>query len=257
MPTPLGAHNPRVQAARALLTKKGRAEQGRFSFEGPTLLGEAVDAGLPIAEIYATEQAYEATAVLRDLEAAGTEIYVVDARTIARLSDVETPTGLVAVAPIRLAPLETVFAGPGVVLILAGLTDPGNAGTLLRSAQAFGARAVLFGAGSVDPYLPKVARSAMGALFRLPVATASPPQAAAALEGWRVTGLDASGEPIGSLEWGQREALVVGAERAGLGAWAPLCTRLAAIPMPGAAESLNAAAAGSIALYEAAGRRSV
>lgn len=255
MPTPLGAHNARIEAARALLVRKGRSEQGRFSFEGPTLLAEAAHAGLAVGEIYATAEAYERTPLLRDLEASGTAIYLVDARTMARISDVETPSGLVAVAARRETPLETLFGAPGVVLILAGLTDPGNAGTLLRSAQAFGARGVLFGSGSVDPYLPKVVRSAMGALFRLPVGSGNPSQAAQVLEGWRVTGLTSSGQAIGSLEWGEREALVVGAERAGLGPWSSICARFAAIPMPGAAESLNAAVAGSIALYEAAGRR--
>ena len=253
MPTVLGAHNPRVDFARELLTKKGRREHGRFAFEGSTLLQEALDAGIAVESIYATQRAFESIAPVRDLERGGIPVYLVDDRTMQRISDVETPAGVLAVAPLRLEPAKALLEEPGLVLALADLSDPGNAGTLLRSAEAFGVDRVILGDLGAEPYLPKVVRGAMGALFRLRLAV-SAPGALGDLPGWEVTGLSAAGSPLAALEWPQRSLLVVGNERRGLDRWEPLCTRFGALPMSGHAESLNAAVAGSIALYEATKR---
>lgn len=254
MPTPLGAHNARIDAARELLTKKGRKQHGSFLLEGPTLLQEAVDADVPIEALYLTKAAYERTALARRIESEGVPAYVVDERAMQRISDVETPTGVVTVAPIRLRGAAQLLQGTGVVLLLADINDPGNVGTLLRTAEAFGAAGVIAGSLGAEPHLPKVVRSAMGALFRLPLAVAEPNEVAASLMGWDVTGLAAHGEPLERLSWGERTLLAVGNERRGLGRWEPLCSRMGSIPMAGNAESLNAAVAGAIALYEATKR---
>jgi TrmH family RNA methyltransferase len=248
----LGAHNPRLDRVRDLRTKKGRREQGRFAIEGATLLREAMRSGVAIEEVYGTPAALESSESAREAEASGTPVYRIDERAMRRLSDLESAPGLLAVVPIELRPVSELFAEPGLVLALAGLSDPGNAGTLLRAAEAFGVSAVVFGSGSVEPHSPKVVRSAMGSLFRLKVAVASPEETAAAAEGWEITGLASGGQPIGDLSWAPASLLVVGQERHGLGPWAALCSRLAAIPMKGEAESLNAAVAGGIALFEAA-----
>lgn len=254
MPTFLGAHNARIDAARDLLTKKGRTQQGRFSFEGATLVQEAHDAGVRIEALYLTKSAYENFALVSRIESSGAEVFVVDERAMKRISDVDTPTGIVAVAPMTLAEPAQILEGSGTVLLLADINDPGNAGTLLRTAEAFGAAGVIAGSLGVEPHLPKVVRAAMGALFRVPLAVAEPQTMRQAMTAWEVTGLTASGEPLSALEWGSRTVLVVGNERRGLGRWEPLCTRYGSIPMPGQAESLNAAVAGSIALYEATKR---
>lgn len=251
MPTRLGAHNARLDLVRALLTKKGRREQGRFSFEGPTLLEDALRAEVPVQAIYATQTAYESLAPVRMAESAGIPVCLVDERSLARISDLETPPGVVSVAPIRLEPLDKLLAAPGLVLALADVNDPGNAGTLLRSAEAFGVDRVVFGSEGAEPHLPKVVRAAMGAIFRLQLAVASPAELGAAATLRRVTGLAAHGEPVAALDWHQDDVLMVGSERRGLGPWAVYCGRYAAIPMRGQAESLNASTAGSIALYEA------
>ncbi len=251
MPSSIGAHSPRIAAVRELATAKGRRQQQRFAFEGPTLLAEAQRCAVPIRELYATQAAYDTWPFARELEARGTELFLVDERTAAKLSDVETPTGLVAVAPLALSAIDAILAEPGIVLVLAGLNDPGNAGTLLRSADAFGARGVVFGRLGVDPYHPKVVRAAMGSLFRLPLAVASPVDLAAAIGGRPVMGLAGDGEPLKAAQIPADAILIVGHERTGLGAWEPLCTKRIAIPTHGRAESLNAAVAGSIALYEA------
>jgi len=251
VPTPLGAHSARLELARELLSKKGRTQHGRFSFEGPTLLREAHDAGISIESLYATQDAYDSVPLIARLEAQGVPAYIVEQRAMRRISDVETPSGIVAVAPLRLRGVADILHGAGIVLLLADVADPGNVGTLLRAAEAFGVRGVIAGSLGAELYLPKVVRSAMGALFRVPAATADPevlePYAAA----WPVTGLSTDGLPLPTLTWGERAIIAVGSERHGLGRWGALCARLASIPMTGKAESLNAAVAGSIALYEA------
>lgn len=255
MPTLLGAHNARIDAARDLLTKKGREQQKRFSFEGATLLQEACDAGVPVEALYVTQVAYDRTPLAAQLEAGGVPVYLVDERAMRRISDVETPPGVLAIAPLRMRSAGELLASRGVVLLLADVSDPGNVGTLLRSAYAFGVAGVLAGSLGADVHLPKVVRSAMGALFRLPLASAEPQTLGDLLQGWEVTGLAARGEPLAGLQWGARVVLAVGNERQGLGRWESLCARLGSIPMCGKSESLNAAVAGSIALYEASKRQ--
>ncbi len=162
MPTLLSPHNPRIGQVRDLRHARVRREQGLFAFEGPTLLAEAVGSGLAIAELYGTEAALAThAAIVAGVEAAGTPVYSVAERTLARLSDVETPSGLVAVARPPVGDTAAILGLPGPVLLLAGINDPGNAGTLLRSAEAFGAAGVLFGRGGVDAFAPKVVRAAM------------------------------------------------------------------------------------------------
>jgi TrmH family RNA methyltransferase len=252
VPETAGAHAERIGRMRELLAAKGRRTQQRFAFEGLTLLEEALRAGVRPQEIYVTQSVFDRTAAVRSLDADGCPVFVVDERTMRKISDVETPSGVVAAAPARFSP-PAVLLTHGLTLVLAGVTDPGNAGTLLRSAEAFGAAGAIFGEGSVDPYNPKVVRGAMGAHFRLPLATATPDELAAALRAAKaeLLGLDAGGSDLQALVWPPRAAIAVGSERGGLAGWEPICSCRIAVPMPGPAESLNAAVAGSIALYEA------
>ncbi len=252
MPKWIGAHADRAQAVGELLGSKGRRAQGRFAFEGPTLLDEALRSDVEILEIYATERAFEASATLDRLDAQGLDVFLVDDRVASKISDLETPTGIVSVAKVRYAPAPETLAGR-LTLVLADVGDPGNAGTLLRSAEAFGVTGLIFGRFGVDPYHPKVVRGSMGAVFRLPLTVATPDEIALAAPafGTLFLGLAANGDPIEREAFAQRCALVVGQERHGLGTWENLCTRRVAIAMRGRTESLNAAVAGSIALYEA------
>lgn len=256
MPIPAGTHSPVLAQARSLLDGKGRKEQGAFLFEGPTLLSEALRSGWPIEALFVTAEAAAAHSEIAQAERGGVPVHLIDERSLGRLSDVRTPSGIVARSRIRCSTAAAILASNGRILVLAGISDPGNAGTLLRSAEAFGFNGVVFTPGGVEPFHPKVVRSAMGSLFRLPLTLAEPAEfEAAAGGGWEVTGLDAAGEPIQGLTWSDKTVVVIGSERQGLGAWRPLCTRLAAIPMTGPVDSLNAAVAGSIALFQAAARR--
>lgn len=251
----LGLHSEPLGRVRALQSAKGRREQRRFAFEGPTLLEEARISGVPIDEVFCTAPAYEATPALRDLDANAVPTFIVSDRAMANISDLTTPSGIVAVATIRLQPLGEAIAGERVVLVLADVNDPANAGTLMRSADAFGCRPVVFGRLGIDPYHPKAVRASMGAIFRLGVALADPEELAQAAEGLHVVGLTSHGAPLAEHAWEAQSAVIVGNERHGLGRWEECCERLLAIPMSGHAESVSAAVAGSIALYEATARR--
>lgn len=252
MPTALSPHNPRLERLRALRSARGRREQGRFAFEGPTLLAEAQGGGIEIDELFATDAALEAHAgLVAALEAEGTPVFAVPERTLARLSDVETPPGLLCVARTPRAELAQVLARPGRVLLLAGVGDPGNAGTLVRSAEAFGAAGVLFGRGSVDPFSPKVVRAAMGSLFRLPPAIVDAEQLLGAAEacGRPVVAAILDGEPLGRAAVPPNAILAVGNERHGVAGFLPRWDLAVRIEQASAVESLNAAVAGSILLY--------
>jgi RNA methyltransferase, TrmH family len=250
MVSALGAHSPKLDAVRDLLTTRGRREQGRFAFEGPTLLGEALRSGLPVEAIYATEPAYEALEPgVR--EALDCPVYVIAAKSLRRISDLETPPGILAVAPARLLPAEQLLKGTKTALMLAGVADPGNAGTLIRSAEIFGVDSVLFAEGGVEPYNPKVVRAAMGAIFRERLAMIEPGAVVdlARQHAFRVVAAERGGVPLNEYAFSEHSILVVGNERRGVGAiraW----DDAVAIPQRGLGESLNAAVAGSIILYE-------
>ncbi len=236
------------------MRKKGRREHGRFIFEGATLLAEAARAGTTIQTLYATPSAYRDSTLVRELEDGGVETFIVDDRTFAKISDVESPSGIAAVATSALTGLSDLLSAPGLVLLLAGLNDPGNAGTLLRSADAFGVSRVIFGSSGVEPFHPKVVRSAMGATFRLRLAVTEPADLQRAAAGWQIVGTASHGTAIEAEGWAERSILIVGHERNGMGEWAGLCDRTVWIPMRQGADSLNAAVAGSLALYEATRR---
>ena len=257
MPQTLGAHNARIADVAKLQTKRGREERHAFAFEGATLLDEALRSGVEVRELFVTAQGFATTPSAQTLETAGVPMYLVDDRTFAKISDVEAPSGVLAVCDLRFASLDDVFAVPGVVVVSADLNDPGNVGTLLRSADAFGAAGVVLGDLGVDPFHPKLVRAAMGAIFRLKLAITQPADlaAAAAKAQAGVVGLAADGDGLEALGRAERLALVVGHERHGLGRWEAVCALRAGIPMPGNAESLNAGVAGSIALYEWSRRR--
>ncbi|MGC9991124.1 MAG: RNA methyltransferase [Candidatus Cybelea sp.] len=256
MATRLGVHAERLKSVAALQLVKGRRETNRFAFEGPTLLEEAHAAAFPIEGLYVTQAAYDATPLVRELDDSGTPTFLVEPVSAAQISDLATPPGILAVAPVRFSSLEEIFAQAGPAVVLADGGDPANAGTLLRSADAFGAAGVVCGSLGVEPFHPKVVRGSMGAIFRVRLAIGDPAGVAeaAVAAGVRLLGLSAKGEPLGGEHWGQPAALVVGHERHGLGRWEACCARLIAIPMAGSAESLSAAVAGSIALYEASRR---
>jgi TrmH family RNA methyltransferase len=258
VPTLLSPQNPRIERARALRTATERRERKRFIIEGPTLLAEALSSGLELEELYGTAKALNESRTLIDqIEARGVDAFEVPERVLARLADVQTPPGLLAVAVIRDTTLASILARPGPILLLAALNDPGNAGTLVRSAEAFGAAGVLFGRGGADPYSPKVVRAAMGSLFRLPVLQVEAGEIidAAAAEGRPIVVADMAGVPLHEAHLPLNAIVAVGHERHGVSGFLPRWDQAVRIEQIGPTESLNAAVAGSLILYAFSRRR--
>jgi TrmH family RNA methyltransferase len=187
-------------------------------------------------------------------------VFTVVDRVAARVSTLETPADVVAVLPLPERRPVSSLLGPAtapLVVYVDGVQDPGNVGTLIRAAVAFGASALVTSAGSADLYGPKTVRASMGALFGLPVFAELPlGDVVDQLRAPTVYGLAAhGGEPLDGARLERPAVLVVGAERAGLSRAALAHVgRLLTIPLPaapgGAVESLNAGVAGAIALYE-------
>jgi RNA methyltransferase, TrmH family len=250
--------NPKVRYVRRLEQRTFRRREGRMRLEGVRLVEESVASGFLPAFVLVTD-ALDATprgAVLRDrLREAGVPVLDVAPDVFAGVADTVTPQGILAVVGIPDIPLPP---SPSFVLVVDGLRDPGNLGAILRSADAAGVDGCLLTPGTIDATAPKVLRAAMGAHFRLAVARAD----------WDVVGeiagvgrlaawiADTGGEvAYTDVDWTAPSALVIGGEADGPSPAALALGRTVRIPMPGAAESLNAAAAAAVLVFEAVRQR--
>lgn len=250
---PLTQRSARVVAAVKLQRHTGRRRTGSFLAEGPNLVQAAAAHGL-VEEVFATEAAAgRHHALLRDLPVA-----LVTEAAAKALSDTVTPSGLIAVCRIPHPRLDAVLAEkPTLVAVAVDLSEPGNAGTLIRIAHAMGAAAVVFAGQSVDPYNGKCLRSSAGSIFAVPVITE--PDTAGLLAQLRSAGLqivattldgDTSLDDAGAL-LAEPTAWLFGPESQGLPeAVTALADHRVLIPMSAGAESLNVAAAAAICLYE-------
>jgi TrmH family RNA methyltransferase len=219
-----------------------------------------LDAGLELSEVFYDGQRPGTADLARRAGAAGSRTLEVPTRVLEAIATTDTPQGIVAVAPMRPVELEALPPDLDLALVLCGIQDPGNAGTLVRSAAAAGAGAVVFTAGAVDPYSAKTARGAAGSLFRLPIVRgAEPVTALSALRdrGIQVVALDAGADlAYDAADLRGPVALVVGNEAAGLDTDIQIAVDITiSIPMPGGVESLNAGVAGSLALFEVVRQR--
>jgi RNA methyltransferase, TrmH family len=255
--------SPRVQAARRLARRAFRAKDRRFLAEGPQAVREAVASPGTVLEVFATAEAADRHGeILTAASAAGAEVHLVSREVMTSLAETVTPQGLVAVCAFLDRPLADVLSPtPRLVAVLADARDPGNAGTVIRTADAAGADAVVLAGASVDPYNGKCVRASAGSLFHLPftadvpVETALPALRAAGLrvlaaDGSATHDLDAA-EAAGLLDG--PTAWVFGNEAWGL----PEATRDLAddavrVPIHGRAESLNLATAAAVCLYASA-----
>ncbi len=250
-------------AIRSLHRRKARREQGAFLVEGLRLAREAIAAHAAIRQILlCPELLGEIATTLRDeiADALGaSRIVTVGATVMRSLAETETPQGVVAVVDLPVTPLPTFDALNGFVLILDGVRDPGNVGTLIRAAAAADCDAVITIAGTADPFAPKVVRSAMGAHFRVPVIADRDWEAIGpALAGLStVVGADGAA-PLhyDAVDWAAGCAIIIGNEDHGLSAEARRwCTATAGIPMARGVESLNASVSGAIMAYEVVRQR--
>jgi RNA methyltransferase, TrmH family len=242
--------NERVKRAAALARRRERRDRGQHLVEGPNAVGEALAAGV-VEEVFVSERGRDTVTT------AGVPVRVVAEHVLERLADTTTPQGVVAVATSRTATLDEVV-GRGLLVVLNEVTDPGNAGTIVRTADAVGATAVLTTVGTVDLFSPKAVRSAAGSTYHLPlVPEVDLAEVAQACRdaGQRLLGLDADAPgSVFDLESGTGPvALVLGNEAHGLsGDAARSLDATVAIPRWGRAESLNVGAAAAVALYAAA-----
>ena len=232
---------------RLLGRRTARRDDGAFVIEGPLLLGEAVAAGVPIEVVFV-----EAGASVPD--SGGAPVHEVAPGVIARVASTVTPQPVLAVAAGCDVALDAVAGAVSFAVVLAGLADPGNVGTILRSAEAAGADAVVLTEGSVDVFNPKVVRASAGALFRVPVVVDVPVASVADL-GLPVLGaVAAGGVPYDQAPLDRPCALALGSEAHGLPANLAL-EGLVSIPHAGRAESLNVAMAATVLCFEVARRR--
>jgi TrmH family RNA methyltransferase len=258
----LSARERRLLAG--LARRRNREREGLFLAEGPRVVADLLASSVePTLVVVASTFAdtLDGAALLTSLRDAA-PVRVVAERTMRDVARTETPQGVLAVARIPDAPLGSLPDDRrGVALVLDGVQDPGNAGTLVRTAEALGAGGVVALEGTVDVWSPKVVRAAAGALFRLPVVRADTGAFSAWARGRGATiyAADAGGEDVRAVEPGDTgpTLLVVGNEGAGVGEHIrAAASKLLAVPQRPGAESLNVAAAGAILLWELLGRRS-
>lgn len=247
--------NPKVKFVRSLARRRARSAAQQFVVEGVRLIEEAVDARVVPSLVLHTPHAEDdarARALLDRLRAATPEVHAVSDTVMQAIANTETPQGILAVVPFVALPVP---APPQFVLILDAVRDPGNVGTILRSARAAGVDVIFFAPGTADPYNAKVVRAAMGAHFRVSLRVASWAQIANTIRHIpRIYLADARGEMVYTRAgWSHPLALIVGGEAEGASEGArQVATARVRIPMRGDAESLNAAMAATILLFEAA-----
>ncbi|GGV47344.1 RNA methyltransferase [Streptomyces longisporoflavus] len=265
-PELISPRSSRVSAARRLAKRNFRGKERLFLAEGPQAVREAAaygDTAATLVELFATVEAAERYAdIVGEARSAGARVHLADEDVIADISTTVTPQGLVGVCRFLDTPFDDILAAkPRLVAVLAHVRDPGNAGTVLRCADAAGADAVVLTDASVDLYNPKCVRASVGSLFHLPVAVGVPVERAVqGLKdaGVRILAADGSGEDdlddeLDNGTMGTPSAWVFGNEAWGL----PEETRALAdavvrVPIHGRAESLNLATAAAVCLYASA-----
>ncbi|MGA4687682.1 MULTISPECIES: TrmH family RNA methyltransferase [Micromonospora] len=263
VPGPFTPRTPRVVAARRLQRRRDRDQAGRFLAEGPQAVREALARTGTVVELFGTPAALDRYADLAAAAArADVPVSEVTDDALAALAETVAPQGLVAVCRHLDVPLEQAVArAPRLVAVLAGIRDPGNAGTVLRTADAAGAGAVVFAGEAVDPYNGKCVRASAGSLFHVDVVRAADPLAA--VEALRAAGLtifattgygDSDLDDLAdSGRLAAPTAWLFGSEAHGLpeeltGA----ADARVRVPLHGRAESLNLAAAAAVCLYSSA-----
>jgi TrmH family RNA methyltransferase len=258
-----GVHSPRLKAARRLNKRAFRQRERAFLAEGPQAVAEAFHCGAQVTDLFVTVPARARHHdLVAAIAAAGIPVHVVSGEVMDELAQTVTPQGLLAVCGFVDIPLaEVARAAPALVALLANVRDPGNAGTVLRTADAAGAHAVVFADASVDPYNGKCVRASAGSLFHLPVVAGTRLEEAVVTlreAGLRIVAAD--GRAGRSLDDPEVQARLAGptAWMFGNEAWGlppdlvALADEPVAVPIYGRAESLNLAAAAAVCLYASA-----
>jgi TrmH family RNA methyltransferase len=249
--------NARVKQLRAAFQGHARLSGGLVAIEGDHLLEEALRSGMVLKTVFVTERRGVPEIVPR-----GVEVMRLTEEVFGSVVETQSPQGVAALLVPPVWVLDDVMGSVSLILIAVGLQDPGNLGTLVRSAEAFGATGVLTTPGTVSAWNQKALRASVGSVFRVPVVAV----AASDIEGLKERGVrliaavgieNAGVIAAQEMDFTVACGLMIGNEGAGLAAeWIGMCDARVTIPCPGAVESLNAAVAGSLLLYEASRQRS-
>lgn len=250
--------NPKIQLVRGLQSRaRNRRKERAFVVEGVRLAEEALAAGWKTQLVlYTRDLDPRGQAVVQEFAQQDVDVALVDERVMQAVADTVTPQGILVVLPLQSValPQEIDF-----VVIPDGVRDPGNMGTMLRTAAAAGVNAFVLPAGTVDPFSPKVVRAAMGAHFRLPILTVSWQDIRELIETNALyvhLAVPGAGEVYTGADFSEPTALIVGGEAGGAGAPArKLADKFIHIPMPGKIESLNTAVAAAILMFEVVRQR--
>jgi len=249
--------NPRVKELRSAVQRPGRGESDLIALEGINLVTEALRSGLRMQTIFLAqghENLLDALNVNPE-----EEILALPYELLAESVSTESPQPIAALAHPRNWPWAEILTPNALVVVLAGIQDPGNLGTILRSAEAFGATGAICLSGTVNRWNPKVLRASAGSVFRLPTLSSSESKCFEHLHAAGIRTLATSSHeasPVSQQDLTGPVALLIGAEGSGLSPeLTARCDASIAIPCPGPVESLNAAVAASILLYEASRQR--
>ena len=255
-----GRHNARVKELRRLFREAAPNEHGEVAVEGLHLVEEAIRSGLRVSAVFFSDSARERAHKLLPQLSAHSEALLLSDDTFASAVPSETPQGVAALVRVRSFALEDLLARqPALLLMTAGLQDPGNLGTIARSGEAFEATGLLLGEGTVSPWNWKATRASAGALFRLPTVKRAIAEAMAEIKSRGVRVLATSshkGTALWDADLGGPVAIMIGGEGAGVPRKIMAeADDLIAIPQSDKLESLNAGIAASVVLYEAARQR--
>src|SRR6476646_4063492 len=251
-----GRHNALVKELRQAFSKSERTADGHHAIEGFRILEEAIRSGVRFRAVFFSESGAARADKLLSQFGAQVETLLLPDKLFASAVPSEAPQGVAALARWKEHSLEEVLARfeGGPLLAIAGVQDPGNLGTILRSAEAFGAGGVILGEGTVSRFNPKVVRASAGSVFRLPVARARLSDVLAGMKdhGLRLVATAShKGAPLDQARMSGPLAIFIGSEGAGLSKdLIKVMDEVVAIPQAPQVESLNAGVAASIVLYE-------
>ncbi|MCX7842707.1 MAG: RNA methyltransferase [Clostridia bacterium] len=258
--------NPFVKHIKSLKDKKHREEKKLFLIEGIRFVEEALKEQADIKLIAVSEGLHQTKGGKEVFELAqkslSCEMVTLSHKVFKEISDTDTPQGILAVVEIKRFKLEDILNRGGLIVILDSLQDPGNMGTIIRTADAAAASGIVLSRGCVDVYNPKVLRSTMGSIFHIPFYTPdSLPDTIMELKkyGYKVMAAHLKGDlNYFEQEIGERAAIILGNEANGISQEiAALAHSLVRIPMPGRAESLNASVAAALLIYESVRRKTM
>ena len=252
-------HNPQLKLVRSLAGRaKDRRAAGAYLVEGVRLVEELLESGQEVDRIYYSDDASNRAArLIPRLEGSGIICETVLSTVFKTISETETSQGILAVVKIPLVDAQDTI-DDDLILVPDQIRDPGNLGTLLRSAVAAGVTRVIIPPETVDPYAPKVVRSAMGAHFSIKITPLEWDRIQTILSGYAVFLAAANGEVgLWHADFRSKTAIIIGGEAEGAGSFAKSISKVTvSIPMKGKIESLNAGVAGSIILFEVMRQRS-